>query len=85
MTGTGLGGKYNNELLDDIKSEHRRRRDDLRADVMADGYPPGHVPLDARRQLERMDRLRAQLDPRALSPEAHAEYGRLRRHADGGR
>ena len=79
MPDAPLGGAKWNRTLDDIKREHRKATEKLRNAALADGYPPGTVPIrDTAHQRTRLVEL-AQKGP--LSP---AEAKRLRDLAGGG-
>lgn len=78
MPGSDLGANRQDQLLDDIISDHHEAVQRLRDDIMADGRPPFSVQLTPEQQLARMDQMRTQLDPRALTADAQQEYQKLR-------
>lgn len=84
-SGGALSGKFWNRVADDIYEEHTARVESLTRDLLADGFPPFHVPTNDRARLGELQRLKLS-DSQYFwgSPQAQAELASLEARYGGG-
>ena len=56
-SGGALSGKFWNKVADDIYADYSELVGTLMKDLLADGFPPFHVPTNPREEMAQLQRL----------------------------